>query len=74
METFPEKKARGRKHDQGKDSPNVSTLIKHFLACHCSIPMTIEKLSSAEDIMHSNDRRNAYIGGFKDNPVAEEEI
>ena len=31
--------------------PNVSILIKHFLACHCSRPMTIDQLCSAKDIM-----------------------
>ena len=36
--------------------------------------MTIEQLDTAEDGMHSNDGSDAYIRGFKNNPVAEEEI
>ena len=51
-------------HGKGKYSPNVSTLIKYFLACHCSRPMTNDQLCYAEDVMHSNDRRDSYIGGF----------
>ena len=64
VDSFSNKKAKGLKHGKGKYSPNVSTLIKYFLACHCSRPMTIDQLCFAKDVMHSNERRNAYIGGF----------
>ena len=58
VDSFSNKKAKGLKHGKGKYSPNVSTLIKHFLACHCSRPMTIDQLCSAEDIMQ------VMIGGM----------